>query len=161
MGTNRQQKLDKWAKQELTRNLTKIIIDNPDGSILAYGRYKIQQISTGLCEITDFHDAKIWFGSKKTALSWCVATRYQDFNLARHIQQLDAQKTQIGQDINLRHRSAESSGTDRFRELVMTKLESKRCFYDSVVLQLEKCVNRAKYLQYQGLQHETARTRGI
>lgn len=157
----RQQKLENWAERELTRNMSNLIMNNQDGSVLAYGRYVIQQISPGVCEVQDFSDTATRFNSKKSALSWCAANRYNDLNLARYILQLDLQHGQIRRDIEQRRRVAESSANARFRETVLAKLESKQSFCRSVAAQLEKCIDRAKYLQLRGLQNETARTRRI
>jgi hypothetical protein len=157
----RQQKLEIWAEREFARNIFDAIISNDDGSLLAYGRYVITQIQPGVCEVRDISDSVTTFGSKKSALSWCAANRYNDLNLARYILQLDLQNSQIRRDIEQRRRVAETSTNTRFRETVLIKLEGKLSFHRSVAAQLEKCIDRAKYLQLRGLQNETARTRRI
>jgi hypothetical protein len=158
---DRRQKLEAWAERALYRNISNLIADNPDGSILAYGKYLIKQAAPGRFTVTDLADAVTSFGSKKSALSWCTANRYQDLNLARYILQLDTQKTQIRQDIEQRQQLTEICKNSQFRDRVMVKLESKKNFFRNVSIQLEKCMNRAKYLQLRGLQNETARTRRI
>ena len=153
-----QQKLERWAEQELRRNLHTMIIDDDHGGYVAFGRYYLKPSSQAF-EVYGLDDNLLGaFSDKRTAISWCVAEKHRRMGLAHEIANLDAQKQSIGADIHCAKLIAERGKNKQFVETVLTKLQPKIQQQISVNQQLEKCINLAKYLQLKGFQNETART---
>ena len=151
------EKFERWAERELRRNIGDAILTDDDDGYIVFGRYHLRP---------DKHKFTVWqnneviasFSSKKTAISWCVAEKNKVYNLARDILNLDRKKQQVQQDIECRSRVADKGSSPEFKEMVRTKLEPKNKLYRDVSSELEKCLNRAKYLQLRGFSNETART---
>ena len=151
------QKLEQWAQREILRNLDHMILDQ-DGRTLMYGRYLVEKTAQGV-GVWCGADSVGEFTSRRSAISYCVADRQRDYNLARRILQLDTTKRMLGADIAARTGVADRTTSNRTRDLIMTKLQHKHSNYRTVIDQLEKCISRAKYLQLRGFVNETARTR--
>lgn len=157
---NREQKLERWAEREFSRNLHTIIIDDDNGGYIVFGRYHLRP-AIHTVEVYNFHDQLLGkFSNKKTAMSWCVADKNNQHDLARCISNLDMKKQSLSADIECRRQLADKSLTTEFSETVLTKLQSKVQFRASVIRELEKCLNSAKYIQLRGFQNETARAIG-
>jgi hypothetical protein len=155
----REQKLEAWAERELKRNIDSIIIDNGDGGIVVFGKYCIEAKDSGFCVSTwdrEIHS----FSSKKSAMSWCTADHQQQYNLSNSILVLDRKKQALAADIYCRKTVGERGRHENFYEIINMKIQPKIDLYNSVDAELEKCVNRAKYLQIRGFNNETARTSG-
>lgn len=153
------QKLENWAERELKRNITNIILDSDDGSIIVFGRYCIQPRDSGFSVHT--WDREIHcFSSKKTAMSWCTADHQGQYNLSTRILILDRKKQTLAADIYCRRTLGERGRHETFYEIVNMKIQPKIDLYNAVTAELENCINRAKYLQIRGFNNETARTSG-
>ena len=100
------------------------------------------------------------FSNKRTAISWCVADNYKHYALANIIHTLDHKKQGLLAEIRQDQHRVQRSHDPQFKELVITKLESKSGRFSLVDRELEKCLNLAKYIQLKGFQNETARTSG-
>jgi hypothetical protein len=98
------------------------------------------------------------FSSTRTAVSWCVADKYRNYNLAREIYNTDSRLTAVTNDVFVRAGVANRSKRADFRESIDIKLETKIIRKKELENQLTKCVNSAKYLQQRGFDNETARS---
>ena len=153
------QKLEDFAERELRRNIDSIIVDDGSGALVVFGRYYIEPNGTRFSVSTwdrEIHS----FSSKKTAMSWCTADNQQQYNLSNSILVLDRKKQALAADIYCRKTVGERGRHESFYEIVNMKIQPKIDLYNSVNSELEKCVNRAKYLQIRGFNNETARTIG-
>lgn len=152
-----QEKFERWAERELRRNIDKTIFDDDAGGYVVFGKYNVRPEKN---KVNVWYNDEVVasFGNKKTAISWCVADKHRLYNLARDIANLDRKRRQVLQDIDCRKRIAEKGQSAEFEEMVKTKLEPKIKLYQDVNSELEKCLNRAKYLQLRGFSNETART---
>ncbi len=157
---NKQAKLERFAEQELKRNLHAIIVPDDEGGYIAFGQYHLVPAASGYRVHTLTSDSSMLFSNKKSAISWCVADRYNQLNLAQNIRILDQKKQILEADINCRRTAAERSRTQGFYEIVNTKIQPKLDRYNSLTAELEKCLNSAKYLQIRGFNNETARPSG-
>jgi predicted transposase YbfD/YdcC len=155
---NTENKLDRWAERELARNINDLIIQDAQGSVFAFGRYVIMADKNGAKVIKHGNDIAV-FTNRATAMSWCVADQHNRINLARHVWSLDLSKRMLQQDLHARKAAAERSRDADFRERVLTKISSKQNQLDQVRAELAKLMSQAKYIQLQGSQHETSRTR--
>jgi hypothetical protein len=153
------QKLEDFAERELKRNIESIIIDNGDGGIVVFGRYCIESNGTRF-KVSTWDKEIHSFSSKKSAMSWCTADRQGQYNLSDLILVLDRKKQALAADIYCRKTVGERGRHESFYEIINMKIQPKIDLYNSVNTELEKCVNRAKYLQIRGFNNETARTSG-
>ena len=152
-----EQKLEHWAQREILRNLDHMILDQ-GGRTLMYGRYLVEKTGSGVA-VWRGSDVLGEFTNRRAAVSYCVADRQRDYNLARRILQLDTTKRMLGAHIEARTGVADRTASSRVRDVIATKLQHKQSNYRTVMDQLEKCISRAKYLQLRGFVNETARTR--
>lgn len=152
-----QEKFERWAEKELRRNIDKTIFADEAGGYVVFGKYNLRPEDT---KVNVWYNEELVgsFSNKKTAISWCVAEKNRLYNLARDIANLDRKRQQVLQDIECRQRVADRGRSADFEEMVKTKLEPKIKLYQAVNSELEKCLNRAKYLQLRGFSNETART---
>ena len=93
-------------------------------------------------------------------MSWCTADKYNYFNLSNMILVLDRKKQTLAADIYCRKTLGDRGKTESFYEIINMKIQPKIDLYSSVIAELEKCVNQAKYIQIRGFNNETARTIG-
>ena len=136
-----------------------IVSDDTGTNYLVFGKYEITQTPEGFV-VSDWHSALHCFSTKRVALSWCIADKYQRYNLSNNIVILDRRQQVLKSDIYCSRKTAEVSGHEAFYEIVNTKMQPKIDMLESVTAELEKCINSAKYLQIRGFHNETARTSG-
>jgi hypothetical protein len=98
------------------------------------------------------------FSSTRTAVSWCVADKYRNYNLARDILRTDNRLSAVSNDVFVRMGVANKSKRAEFRESIDTKLETKIIRKKELEHELSKYINLAKYLQQRGFDNETARS---
>ena len=154
MNTDRE--FERALRQELKDVLPNTIFHNEDGSYSVFGHYRIEPVYPGYrvyCSATEVGT----FNTTKTAMSWCIADKYQAYNTARDILELDKKLTTLSNDIAARTAIAEHSTKWEFRDGVGTKLETKLIRKKKVENELAKCVNWAKYCQQRGFNNETQR----
>ena len=156
---NKQQKLDTWAERELRRNIHNMIIDDDVGGYIAFGKYQISP-NQDRFQVSTWDRLIHTFASKRSAISWCVADRVNNINLANQILALDRKQQLLSADIQCRQGQGRRSKTSDFEEIVDTKVQPKIVRYNAVKAELEKCINSAKYIQIRGFNNETARTSG-
>lgn len=154
---NQEQKLERFAVREIQNNLHNLIIDDEQGGHVAFGNYYIQPTNHGVAVYSLSRDLVGKFSNKRTALSYCVADKFNRLNLAIQIKNLDTKKQILSDDIACHQALNKRSRSREFQEMVQTKIYPKLTQYNSVCRELEKCVISAKYLQLKGFQNETAR----
>jgi hypothetical protein len=155
MKSSHNQKVERWAEKELLRNIKHVIIDDDTGSYVAFGRYYLEPTDSG-CSVSTWDRHIHTFANRRNAISWCVADKYHQYNLANNIQMLDSKRQQLIADLHCRRAQAQHGRHEAFYETVITKIQPKEILLDSVQNELEKCINSAKYLQLRGFSNETA-----
>jgi hypothetical protein len=151
------QELEAWVRNELRTIMPNFIWRNDAGEYELFGKYRIISNRPG-------YTVYCWanpvgeFSSTRTAVSWCVADKYRNYNLAREIYNTDTRLTAVGNDVFVRAGVANRSKRADFRESIDIKLESKIIRKKELEKQLDKCINLAKYLQQKGFDNETARS---
>jgi hypothetical protein len=155
----RDQKLEQWAERELARSIGDMLISDEQGGIIAFGKYYIQPDKTG-CAVNTWDRHIHNFSTKRTAMAWCTFDRHQQYNSANTLLVLDRKKQALAADIYCRKTLGERGSHESFYEIINMKIQPKIDQYNSVNNELEKCVNRAKYIQIRGFNNETARTSG-
>lgn len=148
-------KLLKLARQELPKLAGNLIVPHEQG-YRAFGRYNIVP-RDNLFLVTEHSHDRGCFGSTRSALSWCIADKYHQFDLARQILELDQRSTWAQECIQTRSQIAERSSETQ-KNLIAVKLQHRRAKKYQIDLELEKCIRRAKYLQNRGFANDTQRT---
>ena len=151
------QELESLVRNELKSIMPNIIWRNDSGDYELFGKYRIVANKPGYtvyCSATEVGE----FSSTRTAVSWCVADKYRNYNLARDILRTDTRLAAVTSDIFVRMGVANKSKRAEFRESIDTKLETKIIRKKELEKQLAKYVNSAKYLQQKGFENETARS---
>lgn len=153
----KEQLLEVWVREELKTVLPNMIWRNDSGEYELFGRYRILKEPTGFRVFCHATDVGV-FSSTKTAVSWCIADKYRDYNLARHILHTDTRLTAVNSDIYARVGAANRSKRVEFKENIDIKLEPKIIRKKELEKQLANYVNLAKYLQQRGFDNEIARS---
>jgi hypothetical protein len=151
-----QQRLEQLAQEglDLVKNN---MIWHENGCYHVFGEYELEVQKTACVMRSRRHDNRR-FGSVKTALSWCIATKYQRHDVASEIATLDQQHQIAEADLEVRSHLARRHSDAVRRETAMLKVEHRRGQLAQVADRLTKCVNLAKYWQIRGFNNETART---
>ena len=154
---NTDKEFERALRQELKDILPNTIFQLENGIYSVFGKYRIEPNHPGYKVYCSATEVGI-FNTTKTALSWCIADKYQAYNTARDILELDIKLGTLSLDIAARTAIAEHSTQWEFRDAVGTKLETKIIRKKQVENELAKCVSWAKYIQQRGFNNETART---
>lgn len=154
---NIDKEFERAFRAEFKQILPNTIFQNENGSYSVFGKYQIESALPGYRVYAHATEVGI-FNSTKSALSWCIADKFQAYNTARDILELDIKLGVLSRDIASRSSIAERSDKWEFRDNVGTKLETKIIRKKQVENELAKCVNWAKYIQQRGFNNETART---
>ena len=154
---NTDKEFERALRQELKDILPNTIFQLENGIYSVFGKYRIEPNHPGYKVYCSATEVGI-FNTTKTALSWCIADKYQAYNTARDILELDIKLGTLSLDIAARTAIAEHSTQWEFRDAVGTKLETKIIRKKQVENELAKCINWDKYIQQRGFNNETART---
>jgi hypothetical protein len=150
-------KLEQWIRGELTGISPNLIMRCSEDEYQLFGNYRIVRLKTGV-EVWRQNTLISDFSSTKTATAWCVADKFNKFDLANQLLETDHRLSHIKNDIKLRMNLAKRSNSAKFKDQVISKLESKFVNQKCLEKQLTECVNLAKYFQHRGFSNETART---
>jgi hypothetical protein len=151
------QEFERLFRKEFKDILPNTIWQNDDGVYEVFGKYYIipqKKKCQVLCHATEVGT----FNSTRSALSWCIADKFQNYTLAREILAVDNALNLVVEDISIRASVADLAKNPDFRENIATKLETKIIRKKELENQLAKCISCAKYYQQRGFNNETART---
>jgi len=148
---NREQKLERWAEREITRNINHIILENDDGGILAFGKYDIVPVDQGVV-VSKHNQVVAQFVNRRTALSWCVADHRGMLHFGIHIRALDQKYRGLRDDVDATQRKARRCGNTQQRDVLIAKIQHKEWYLKLLQDDLEKCAIKAKYLQLRGFE---------
>jgi hypothetical protein len=150
------QRLEKLLEQDL-ENLKHNTIIKDGKRFYAFDRYMIEPESTQF-RVTKYSCDMGVFDSLRAATSWCIADKYNQIKLGMELKRLDQHKALLSSDIPVREALNRRSQDPLRREIIDTKLTTKKIQLRAISEQLDKCVNLAKYWQIRGFNNETART---
>lgn len=134
-----------------------IIIDTDD-TVHAFGCYSIGKHTTGSI-VTKNQNVIGMFSSQRLALSWCIADKCNQYQLADNILRLDRDFVRINNDLVMSKKQVDRLSDPIRREIMCSKISHKQSLLTSLDLRLKKCVSVAKYWQLKGFHDEIARTR--
>jgi hypothetical protein len=144
-------------RQEFRETLNNTIWQNDRGEYEVFDKYRIVPEKSAFRVWCWDNDIGL-FNTTRSALSWCIADKYCDYNLANNLLSIDSALGNLSNDIYTRAHLADRSRNPDFRESVGCKLETKIIQKKQLENELTKCVSLAKYLQQRGFDNETART---
>jgi len=152
----KEQQFEQLVREEFKQLLPLIIWQSNDGCYEVFDHYTIVSNTQGYrVYIND--DEQGYFHSTRAAMSWCIADKYKQYNLARELLNIDNILANVTNDLYVRVGIANKCKNSQMRENIETKLEPKILQKRTLEYQLNKCVNRAKYLQQKGFENETQR----
>jgi hypothetical protein len=151
------QEFERMFRQEFQDVAANLIWQNEAGEYEVFTKYRIISERPGYRVFCSATEVGV-FNSTRTALSWCIADKYQKYNLARELLEVDNKLGSLTADIAVRAAIADRSTRIEFRDEVGTKLETKIIRKKQLENQLANCVSWAKYCQQRGFNNETART---
>lgn len=129
-----------------------------DSGYQVFGKYEITKKNNNVSVSRhDYHISD--FSSVKTAVSWCIADKYNQYKLADEVLVLDHQRSRLHDDLFVTKHLLRKSKDCNFIETVELKLETKQHLLTSVELRLDKCASLAKYWQLRGFNNEIERIR--
>ena len=146
----KERELEAWVREELKTVLPNIIWRNEAGEYEVFGRYKIARKKDGyhvVCHATDVG----LFSSTKSAISWCVADKYRDYNLARQIQTADSNVSRLRNDIVHYEASIRRAKVNKKYDSVdiwKSRLYNANTELEMANQELQKSLNSAKYIKY-------------
>lgn len=125
-----------------------------------FDTYTIEKNQNKTCTVVKkYRDPKIFF-TMRSAVAWCIADKFQHYETARSIVELDRQCNAIKQDLEISNVLLGRIKESFQQQIVSSKIASKRDTLKSLEKQLTKCVNLTKYWQIKGFtRDETARLR--
>lgn len=153
------QKLNQFAKKELLRNLRQFVLQDDDGSVVAFGQYLIERADTGFM-VRTLNDAEYYFSDSRTALTWCTLDKMRLYSEACQVAALERKRQLLEADIYCMKGTIRRVKNSYLKDTLAAKISPKQGQHRAIMSELEKLANRAKYLQIKGFSNETARTIG-
>ena len=145
-------RLEEILEQDLN-DLEKTIILADGNRYLVFGRYSIEPSDyNGIWIVLKNKQEVGEFSEVRSALSWCIADKYHQYQLRENISRLEKHKLLLKADLKVR------SGIKMDSDAVFAKINTRRYRLQQIDFQLDKCINLAKYWQIRGFNNETQRT---
>lgn len=149
-------KISDLARQELPKLLDNVILEDDNGWKV-FNEFKLERSGSGFLVKQYLRKIAI-FSNKRTALSWCILSKKNRNQDAAKLEHLDSYKLRLLNQIDCLRRQLLEIKDYNLQELVYSKLISEESKLEQTKLELDKCVNLAKYCQLQGFYNETARS---
>lgn len=134
------------------------LIFSTDNGYQVFDRYTILK-KQNTVTVTEYAGNPAIFTSVRTALSWCIADKYNQIKLANEIKRLDEKRWRLRNDVSFSQKLTSIFKDPETRETALLKLETKQALLHNVETGLEKCANLAKYWQLRGFNNEIERTK--
>lgn len=150
-----QKKLESFIVSELENSREFLIIDL-NNTYQVFGKYYITK-RQNYYQVEIPNQKIIDFGSLRHAVSWCIADKNKQWNLADSINRLDETRQIIKQDLATRTAMLTRITDPDQKSIVQMKIANKHRNLHDVETRLGNCVNLAKYWQLKGFNNETAR----
>jgi hypothetical protein len=149
-------RLERMVSKDLP-SLENLLILRHDNKYALFNRYVIEEIRE------DYH---VWrsatyagvFHNRRSAVAWVLSDRANSDELCRKIMNLDREKFNLDNNIMRYQHVARNTKDFAREEILQLRLINDRATVKQVNLELNKCIDRAKYFQIQGFNNETVRT---
>ena len=153
-----QQKAAKLLEDITTTHL----INNPnlvfakDNKISAFGIYTIEK-NSNRCKIYKRKVVTAEVNSIQAAMSWCVADKYNLYDLKTRLVRFDKELERRQNDLVFYKSIINSSADYESKSVILDRISECNNRYNFLKKQLTKCINSAKYCQQKGFDNETSR----
>ena len=134
------------------------IVPNEDGSYDVFGQFTIRARDAHTFTVEKYNNFCGEFTSIKSALSWCIAEKYKQYNLSNSILTLETKRLVCLADLDVRSNLVNKFKNSEHRTIVELKLRTRKDRLKLLDNELSKCINLAKYWQIRGFNNETVRT---
>lgn len=134
------------------------ILKNEDGTFSVFGKFTISETNNKFFTVKKYDNFEAEFTTLKSAISWCVAEKYNQSKLSNSIKILEQERCRLLCDIGARSQLFKKFKNLEQKKVVELKLTTKKDRLKQIDTQITKCINSAKYWQIQGFNNETART---
>ena len=153
------QKLQQIVEPEYNQLKSNLIMSQ-DNQYYVFDQYTIEKSADNTYLVARQRYVDKIFSTLPVALSWCIADKIQNSQLAYTIQNLDQERVRISTDVFVRESLLKQIKDPERREITYIKITAKKQGLKAVENRLAKCVSLAKYYQIRGFNRdETARTR--
>jgi hypothetical protein len=112
---NEFKEFERELRAEIKDILPNTIWKNENGTYTVFGKYRIEPAKKGYRVFCHANEIGV-FNSTKTALSWCIADKYQNYTLARDLLATDIKLAHLTNDIAVRAAMGDRSKDPLFRE---------------------------------------------
>lgn len=146
--------LENIVTQQLAANENTLFRNGDE--ITAFGDYKIIKHDQHF-QIFKKQEHIIDTAYIKTALSWCVADKFNLYQLKRDLIQHDISVSKHANDIIFYKHIIKRSVDSNHKTTVLARLSNTIGEINSAKIRLNKCINSAKYWQQKGFENETSR----
>jgi hypothetical protein len=153
------QKLQQIVEPEYNQLKSNMIIAQ-DNQYHVFDQYTIEKSADNTYSVARRRYVDKNFSTLPVALSWCIADKIQNSQLAYALQDLDQERLRIAADVFVRESLLKQIKDPERREITYIKITAKKQGLRAVENRLAKCISLAKYYQIRGFNRdETARTR--
>lgn len=135
-----------------------LMVRDESGEYYLFGRYRLREQQDRTLVIMD-DTIETSFGSLRAAVSWCIAEKFKQNQLAKEIERLDRDLERVQANYRVLTHVADTI-KDRPRKItaeIKRREAQLRC--QALRERMADCVLRAKYFQIRGFNDEIARTR--
>ena len=150
-------RLQRLAEEEFPSLQQNILIPVENNCYEVFGNYLIKPTDTSGFVVNKDSMQCGEFSSTRSALSWCIADKCNQLSLRDQILVLDSRKIMLAADLFVRSTLVARFKNYTTRSAADSKVSARRDRLSQVNIQLDKCVNLAKYWQIRGFNNETAR----
>lgn len=154
--------IDSKRAAQLLERITQQQFENPNSlfvnksTISAFGQYQIQK-KKNYCIVFKRGVQIAEFGSLRSALSYCVADKYNILSLKNNIYDIDQELSRKESDILFYQHTLKESNDIELKNIVFSRLVECKSRVIWLRKRLNKCINSAKYWQQKGFDNETSR----
>ena len=149
--------LQRLAEEEFPSLQQNILIPVENNCYEVFGNYLIKLTHNSAFLVHKNNVPCGEFSSTRSALSWCIADKYNQLSLRDEILVLDSRKIMLAADLFVRSTLVAGFKNYTTRSAADGKISARRDRLSQVIIRLDKCVNLAKYWQIRGFNNETAR----
>lgn len=146
--------LEKLAYEHLI-NAPNVIMQLDD-VIHAFGKYTIHKTKQGY-QIYRGATLAAETTTSRVAISWCVADKYNRYELALNLLSLESQVDRRQDEIRYFKYIIDNTKDLIKKDIASDRLAHSQIEVKTALEQLNKCLNQAKYCQQKGFKDETAR----
>jgi hypothetical protein len=135
-----------------------MIVRDNDGGFEVFGRWQLRP-KDGRVAVVARGEVRAVFTDMKKAVSWCIAEKYHQQELAQEILRLERDLQRLEPSLATERWISQHTQDPVKRSILVAKTQETQRRWLAISRCMQRCVWRAKYLQTKGFNDEIARTR--